>query len=651
MTQPVSIIRPAPSSSRDDPLAWVTRSSPVNPAPAAIPPPTDLPLRSGPEPHERNLTVTSAVTQEAGCVAAKPIWDTSTATVLDLLGGPVMIADERMVIRYANPACIRMLEVIEGDLKPDRPDFRARDCVGRTLDILPLTPAALQGLAGNPAVCQQGQFTAGSSRIGFILTPHFDSDGTFDFVTLEFKDSPAMAETLRQEAMLSHDLQAMLDAHGLGDTSHVMDANKYSPSLATVDRRVNEMTAAHVATNQKVLACVTEFALGNFDVSFAGSSGAERSVSDAIEAVRTNTRAFISEIERLLTAIVEGNLDAPLAPENFCGAFRTVIETVDRAFVGLNGAFSLIGSQVKEVATAVAEMSASACSLAANAQIQSSSVDEVSASAEETDSQVKGNAASARSANLLASGASVVAADGKDKIAEMVCAMEGIRVSSQGIAKIIKVIDEIAFQTNLLALNAAVEAARAGQHGRGFAVVAHEVRNLAGRSAKAARETSDLIEDAGTRVQAGVQIATEASKSFVSLAGDIDKVTTLVSEISKSSDEQSRGVAQINIAIGEVAKTALSTSQQAEQLAAVVAQMLASTEVMAAEVGRFRLRKAPPNSAVPSLDQLPPEVLFQLQQMVAAQMGLAKGPAPSFGNAQGKALQMSDRDDRGFSNF
>lgn len=647
MTQPASISRPAPASPGNDPLAWVTRSSPVT---SAVSLATDLPARTSPEPLERISTVTSAAPPEARPVAARPAWETA-ATVLDLLGSPVMVADGGMVIRYANPACSRMFETIEGDPKADEPGFRARDVVGRNFESLHLTPSLLQGLAEQPAVPQEGQITAGGQVLTLILTPHVDSAGAVDCVTVEFKDSRAMAETLRQDAVLVDDLQAMMAAHASGDASHVLDASKHRPALATIARAVNGMVAAPVAAHQNLLACITQFAAGNFDASLTRNVGAASPIGDALEAVRANMMAFISEIERLSTALLEGNLDEPVTPENFRGAFRSVIETVDRAFAGLNGAFRLIGGQVNEVATAVTEMSASARSLAANAQIQSASVDEVSASAEETDSQVKANAAGARSANLLAAGASVVAADGKDKIAEMVSAMDGIRVSSQGIAKIIKVIDEIAFQTNLLALNAAVEAARAGQHGRGFAVVAHEVRNLAGRSAKAARETSDLIEDAGTRVQAGVQIATEASKSFVSLAGDINKVTTLVSEISKSSDEQSRGVAQINIAIGEVAKTALSTSQQAEQLAAVVAQMLASTDVMAAEVGRFRLRKAAPKAAVPSLDQLPPEVLLQLQQMVAAQMGLAKAPLPVPAPAPGRVSRTSDRDDRGFSNF
>lgn len=185
-------------------------------------------------------------------------------------------------------------------------------------------------------------------------------------------------------------------------------------------------------------------------------------------------------------------------------------------------------------------------------------------------------------------------------------------------------------------------------------MVAHEVRNLAGRSAKAARETSELIEDAGTRVQAGVRIATETSRSFVSIVDDIEKVKVLVQDISRASDEQTRNVAQISTAIGEVAKSALSTSQQADELASSATQMQAAAEAMRTEIGRFKLREAREAAlTLPALEALPPEMLAQLQQMVAAQMGLPAArpitaPAGAFRPA---GAPCADRDERGFGDF
>lgn len=235
------------------------------------------------------------------------------------------------------------------------------------------------------------------------------------------------------------------------------------------------------------------------------------------------------------------------------------------------------------------QLSDAAQSTAANSEIQSSSVEEVSSSLEETDSQVKANANSARKADEVVAKTAKAAAQGKEDIGEMSAAMDEINSASQDIAKIIKVIDDIAFQTNLLALNAAVEAARAGQHGRGFAVVAQEVRNLAARSAKAAKETAELIEGTTKRVDRGVELASVVTDSFQSVADDVQRIKALVAEISSAGEEQARGVAQINTAIAEVAKTAQETSQQSEELAATAEELSKTTDQVLAEIRAFRL--------------------------------------------------------------
>ncbi|OYU19801.1 MAG: chemotaxis protein [Rhodobacteraceae bacterium PARR1] len=483
----------------------------------------------------------------------------------------------------------------------------------------------------------------------------------------------------------------MAAAHAAGNTDHMAESGDMSERYVRVMTSVNEMVFSHIEIEQKIISCVSEYAEGNFDATldrFPGKLGFinvgvdsvrdnfrrvvadmdrmartlvegdfERSIGNtqfkgefvslfnAMDSVRSGLARVTAEVERLSTAMVQGELDAQVDVSAYRGGYRRIFEAFDAAFDGLNGAFARMGSQIQQVSITVEQMSQSSQSLATNSQIQSSSVDEISSSAEQTDTQVKSNAAAATTASQLVTGASEVAEGGKIKINEMVTAMEGIRASSQDIAKIIKVIDEIAFQTNLLALNAAVEAARAGQHGRGFAVVAQEVRNLAGRSAKAARETSDLIEDASTRVQAGVKIADETSRAFVSIADDITKVKTLVSDIATASGEQSRGVAQINVAIGEVAKSALSTSQQAEELAASAAEMQATTESMLTEVGRYRLRRRaqPATVSVPglNLDGLPADLMAQIQAMISRQM---TPPA-------GGTVSRTDRDSRGYANF
>ena len=414
------------------------------------------------------------------------------------------------------------------------------------------------------------------------------------------------------DALLS-ELDRMSDAHGVGDIDKKLDCDAFDGPMRALATKVNDMVFGHIATKRMVIDQLHAFSEGDFDRPFPTLPRKKAFVSDAVEALRSTFRTLFGELSRVASSICDGHLDLQPDTARFSGDYQRILMDFTRLIDTLNTVFSAIGLQVTQSSAAVSQVSSAARELASNSQVQSTSVDEVSASAEETDTQVKANAAAAGQASQLVGGAAAVAAEGKAKVGQMVQAMEGIRASSQDIAKIIRVIDEIAFQTNLLALNAAVEAARAGQHGRGFAVVAQDVRNLAGRSAKAARETGELIESAGARVQAGVKIADETSRAFASIADDISKVQDFMREIAVASDEQARGVAQINAAMSDVAKTALVTSQQADEVAARVAEIEEATARMRDEVSRFRLRPtAHASTNLPALDALPTALRTQI---------------------------------------
>lgn len=245
-----------------------------------------------------------------------------------------------------------------------------------------------------------------------------------------------------------------------------------------------------------------------------------------------------------------------------------------------------------QVVSASEQISSASVSLAEGASSQASSVEEVSATIEEATASNNQNADNSREANLLAQHSNDAARIGNQQVGDLMVAMEKITDSSQKIAKIIKTIDEIAFQTNLLALNAAVEAARAGEHGLGFAVVAEEVKNLAERSANAAKEITSIIEASIDQVKAGTEVANRTKASFAEILTGVKKTSDLIGEIAISAKEQAEGMNQIATAMGSVdqitqqnASASEETAAAAEELNAQALSMLESVAEIAALAG------------------------------------------------------------------
>ena len=207
----------------------------------------------------------------------------------------------------------------------------------------------------------------------------------------------------------------------------------------------------------------------------------------------------------------------------------------------VNEAMTNIDASSEQVAAGSQQVSSASQQLSQGAAEQSSSIEQITASVEQLSSQTHLNAENANQANDLSNEARQKAEQGNTQMQEMLRSMDEINDSSANISKIIKVIDEIAFQTNILALNAAVEAARAGQHGKGFAVVVEEVRNLAARSASAAKETSAMIEGSIKKAEVGTKIANETAESLRIIVAGIAKASQLVNDIAHASDEQASG--------------------------------------------------------------------------------------------------------------
>ena len=318
------------------------------------------------------------------------------------------------------------------------------------------------------------------------------------------------------------------------------------------------------------------------------------SLSAAIAAVLIGlfiTRSITLPVNRavaLAQTVAAGDLSGSIEVES-----KDEIGLLQQALKDMNHSLNNIVGQVRtstdEIATATSEVAIGNMDLSARTEQQASALEETASSMEELTSTVKQNSDNARQANTLAVSAADVARQGGAVVSEVVTTMGQINASAVKIADIIGVIDGIAFQTNILALNAAVEAARAGEQGRGFAVVASEVRNLAQRSASAAKEIKTLINDSVEKVEVGNQQAAKAGATMSEIVASIQRVTDIMGEITTASREQEVGIEQINQAISEMDSVTQQNAALVEEAAAATGALERQASHLSRVVGVFKL--------------------------------------------------------------
>jgi methyl-accepting chemotaxis protein len=289
---------------------------------------------------------------------------------------------------------------------------------------------------------------------------------------------------------------------------------------------------------------------------------------------RTQEVGVEKELQNMLAEVNGGNLRKRIEMAGKSGFFEMMSRGVNQLADNMAGLVARVKATAGEVFRGAEEISSGNANLSSRTEEQSSSLEETASSMEEMTSTVKQNADNAGQANQLATAARDQAEKGGNVVGKAVRAMTDINDSSKRIADIIGVIDEIAFQTNLLALNAAVEAARAGEQGRGFAVVASEVRNLAGRSATAAKEIKDLIQDSVKKVEDGTVLVAQSGQTLEQIVSSVKKVSDIIAEIAAASREQSSGIEQVNRAIMQM-------DGMTQQNAALVEEATASSQAMA----------------------------------------------------------------------
>ena len=274
---------------------------------------------------------------------------------------------------------------------------------------------------------------------------------------------------------------------------------------------------------------------------------------------------------------------------DYNGAYGLMKNNINTVVQNLDTALGQVTEAVSQVTSASGEISTGAQNLAEGANEQASSLEEVSSSLEEMSSMTKQNADNSNQAKILATEARSAANSGDSSMKKMAEAIKEIKQSSDNTAKIIKSIDDIAFQTNLLALNAAVEAARAGEAGKGFAVVAEEVRNLAMRSAEAARNTADMIEEAVKNADGGVKITEEVASALGKIVDRAQKVGDLIAEIAAASNEQAIGIEQVNTAVAQMNQVTQSNAASSEESASAAEELSSQAAELLKMVGEFSL--------------------------------------------------------------
>jgi len=293
-----------------------------------------------------------------------------------------------------------------------------------------------------------------------------------------------------------------------------------------------------------------------------------------------------------------------------------------------------IQATISQVDSGANQIAAAAQSLSQGATEQAASLEEISSSMTEIGTQARQNADNARQAKELGGETRRLAEKGAEEAREMGGAMNEIKEASRHIAKIVKMIDEIAFQTNLLALNAAVEAARAGRHGKGFAVVADEVRSLAQRSAKAAKETSELIEGIAQKITNGTAVADKLGSSLAAIAQQAIKTAVLIDEIAAASNEQAQGIAQVSQGLQQIDQVTQQNTANAEETAAAAQELASQASALRELAARFRLRQK--SEEVTSVSLLKTD---------SPQYGLAKANCPAL-PASGSIAAAADKSEK-----
>ena len=456
---------------------------------------------------------------------------------LDNVSTGVMIADTSRIIIYANHAVQRILKEAEPAIRRQLPAFDADHLMGVSIDTFHGNPAHQANLLATLTGTHVANLVIDERQIRVSASPVLNEQGERLGSVAEWLDRTA-------EVIVEREISQMIDRAKKGDFGQ--------------------------------------------ELSMDGKEGFFLQMAEGLNQLSKVTSAGLQDVARVLTLVAQGDLTQKIDAE-YDGIFGQLKNDTNATVDRLTEVIFRIKEATEAINTASQEIAAGNVDLSSRTEEQASSLEETASSMEELNATVKNNAENAVKANQLAKSSNEIATRGGTMVKGVISTMTEIQGSSKKIADIIGVIDSIAFQTNILALNAAVEAARAGEQGRGFAVVATEVRNLAQRSATAAREIKTLIDESVAEVAEGAKLVEQAGETMDDVVTSFQGVANLVTEISNASREQSNGIEQVTQAVSQMDEVTQQNAALVEEAAAAAESLEEQARGLMQAVGMFRL--------------------------------------------------------------
>lgn len=476
---------------------------------------------------------------------------------LDNVSTPVRMADPAGLVIYANKAMTDTLRRIEPNLKAQNPNFSVVGFVGSSIGTLYADPKA--ALARLSALTQtaETEMEIGGRHYRVLTSPVMNAKG-----------------------------------ERLGSVGEWLDRTE------------------QLAIEKEIDAIVSAARQGDLDqrIATAGKSGFFLALAEGFNGFLATTQGALRGTSHILSKVARGDLSDTLDGD-YAGIFGELMININTTIEQLRAVVGQIKESSEAINTAAKEISAGNQDLSSRTESQASNLEESSSAMEQLNATVGHNAESAQKANELATNSLDTVQQGGDLVRQLVDTMSGIQASSRKIGEIVGLIDSIAFQTNILALNAAVEAARAGEQGRGFAVVATEVRNLAQRSAMAAKEIKELISDSVNRVDRGAQLVESTGSNMDEIVGRFRQVAGLLTDITNATREQSNGIEQVTLAVSQMDEITQQNAALVEEAAAAAESLEEQANGLVRVVGQFRLSAADGNQ----IRMLPSDQLVDIQ--------------------------------------